>query len=232
MELILEVAEAQKLYLIEDCAQAHGAQYKGRKVGSFGVGCFSFYPTKNMTTGEGGIITTDNEEIAEKARRIRNHGQNQQYVHDILGYNYRMTDVSAAIGICQLRKLEEFNRKRIENAKTLTQGLKGIKGLILPHVKPGIRHVFHQYTVRVTGDFGLSRDELRQSLLGKGIQTGIYYPIPINKQPLMRKLGYDDYLPNSERLAQEVLPLPVHPGLTGDDVEYIIESVFSCQEVT
>ena len=225
MKRIMRIAREHGLIVIEDACQAHGAEYEGEKVGSFGTGCFSFYPTKNMTTGEGGMITTNDKDIAEKARMIRSHGQRQRYFHEILGYNYRMTDIAAAIGLCQLGKVEEFNSKRIENAKFLTKGLSGIKGLIPPSIKSNTKHVFHQYTVRITQDFGIPRDELRQKLVDKGVATEVYYPLPIHKQPLYQSLGYDDHLPNSEKAAREVLSLPVHPSLTKEDLENIVRAI-------
>lgn len=221
MKKIMGIADEHKLAVVEDACQAHGAEYEGKRVGSFGTGCFSFYPTKNMTTGEGGMITTNDEDIAQKARMIRSHGQRQRYFNEILGYNYRMTDIAAAIGLCQLGKLEQFNNKRIANAKFLTGRLSGIKGLLPPHVSPSVKHVFHQYTVRITQDFGIPRDELRQKLVNKGIATEVYYPLPIHKQPLYQKLGYNDHLPNSEKAAREVLSLPVHPSLTKEDLENV-----------
>lgn len=223
MKRIMEICEDRGLILIEDACQAHGAEFDGKKVGSFGTGCFSFYPTKNMTTGEGGMITTDDEEIAEKARMIINHGQTKAYVHDMLGYNYRMTDLAAAIGLCQLRKLDEFNGKRIENAEFLTRTIEKINGLIPPYVMPNVKHVFHQYTIRVTRDFGMSRDELKERLGERGIDARVYYPTPIHKQPLYWKLDYHDDLPISEKVANEVLSLPVHPSLTKEDLMYMIK---------
>jgi dTDP-4-amino-4,6-dideoxygalactose transaminase len=229
MKRIMGIAQEHGLIVIEDACQAHGAEYEGEKVGSFGAGCFSFYPTKNITTGEGGMITTNDKDIAQKARMIRSHGQRQRYFHEILGYNYRMTDIAAAIGLCQLGKLEEFNSKRIENAKFLTKELNGIKGLIPPSIKSNTQHVFHQYTVRITQDFGMPRDELRQKLMNKGVATEIYYPLPIHKQPLYQNLGYNDHLPNSEKAATEALSLPVHPSLTKKDLEYIVDSLINCR---
>jgi len=225
MKRIMEICEDYGLILIEDACQAHGAEFGGKKVGSFGVGCFSFYPTKNMTTGEGGMITTNDEEIAEKARRIRNHGQTKTYIHDILGYNYRMTDLAAAIGLCQLKKLDEFNSKRIKNAQFLTKEIEKVEGLIPPRIMPNVKHVFHQYTIRVTEDFGISRDELKRRLCERGVDARVYYPTPIHKQPLYQKLGFHDELPISEKVSNEVLSLPVHPALTKGDLEKIVEAI-------
>jgi dTDP-4-amino-4,6-dideoxygalactose transaminase len=225
MKRIMRIAQEHGLIVIEDACQAHGAEYEGRKAGSFGTGCFSFYPTKNMTTSEGGMITTDDKDIAQKARMIRSHGQRQRYFHEILGYNYRMTDIAAAIGLCQLAKLEDFNNKRIANARFLTEKLSGIKGLVTPRVRPNLKHVFHQYTVRITGDFAISREELRKRLLDGGIGTEIYYPRPIHRQPFYERLGYKDHLPNSEKAAAEVLSLPVHPSLTKEDLENVVRAI-------
>ena len=225
MKRIMKICEKNGLILIEDACQAHGAEFDGKKVGSFGTGCFSFYPSKNLVTGEGGMITTNDKKVAEKAKMIRNHGQTKAYVHDVLGYNYRMTDIAAAIGICQLRKLDAFNKKRIKNAQFLTKEIEKNRGLITPYVPPNVKHVFHQYTIRVTEDFGMSRDELKQMLGKKGIDARVYYPIPIHKQPLYQKLGYRDELPVSEKVANEVLSLPVHPALTEGDLEKIVGAI-------
>jgi len=216
MRAIMEIAEDHKLLVIEDACQAHGAEFNGKRVGSFGTGCFSFYPTKNMTTSEGGMITTDDRRIAERARMLRDHGSRERYIHEILGFNLRMTDISAAIGLCQLRKLPEFNRRRIENAQTLNRLIHNER-IITPRVRENCKHVFHQYTIRVTDD----RDRIVNILNEKGIGTGIYYPIPIHKQKLYKDLGYNETLPVSERLANEVISLPVHPSVTMENLKYI-----------
>ncbi len=220
MKAIMEIAEDHKLVVIEDACQAHGAECLGKKVGSFGTGAFSFYPTKNMTTSEGGIITTNDREIAEKSKMIRAHGSKVRYLHEMLGFNLRMTDIAAAIGLVQLGKLDGFNAARQKNAAMLSAGLKGVSGIVLPIVKPGCTHVFHQYTIRAT-----QRDKLADFLKEKGIGTGVHYPIPIHKQPYYKELGYRDSLPVSEKAVEEVLSLPVHPALSRDDVQKIIEGV-------
>lgn len=231
MKTLMEIADKHGLLIIEDACQAHGAEFDGKKVGSFGTGCFSFYSTKNMTTGEGGMITTNRRDTAEKARLIRSHGQKQRYYHSVIGYNYRMTDMAAAIGICQLRKLARFNKRRLENAGFLTDKLGDIEGFILPGVSPYAGHVFHQYTVRVTDHFDMPRDNLKEALRSKGVVAEVYYPLPIHKQPLYRDLGYDDYLPISEKAASEVISLPVHPSLTEEDLQYVVVSIRSCREI-
>lgn len=225
MDEILKICRKHNLILIEDACQAHGAEYAGRKVGSFGVGCFSFYPTKNMITGEGGMLTTDDEEIAKKVRMFRAHGQNQKYVHDVLGYNFRMTDIAAALGLCQLKSLDIANGKRVKNAAYLSEHIGQIKGLLPPYIAPGRNHVYHQFTVRVTKDFKLSREELQQTLSEKNIGSAIHYPIPIHKQPLYKKLGYNDCLPVTEAIAREALSLPVHPYLLDEDLRTIVKAL-------
>ncbi len=220
MDAIRDIAEDHDLILIEDACQAHGAEYRGRKVGSFGTGAFSFYPTKNMTTSEGGMITTNDSEIADRARIIRAHGSKQRYLHHMLGYNMRMTDISAAIGLVQLKKLEDYTAKRQHNAKLLTDGLKDTEGVTCPSVRSNCRHVFHQYTIRIT-----ERDALAEELRSMGIGTGVYYPIPIHKQPYYSELGYNDTLLATERASREVLSLPVHPEVTDQDIRKISEAV-------
>jgi dTDP-4-amino-4,6-dideoxygalactose transaminase len=223
MKAIMEVAEDKDIIIIEDACQAHGATFEGKSVGSFGEGTFSFYPTKNMTTGEGGIITTNDKEIAEKARMIRSHGSKQRYFHEMLGFNLRMTDIAASIGIVQLGKIVDFNRSRIKNAQYLTGCLENLKGLILPHVDKRCGHVFHQYTVRIRGQ--ISRDDVVSSLNKMHIGTGIYYPLPIHKQPFYKELGYNDSLPVSESASKEVISLPVHPSLNMSDLDTIAETL-------
>jgi dTDP-4-amino-4,6-dideoxygalactose transaminase/acetyltransferase-like isoleucine patch superfamily enzyme len=225
MDQITRICNEHNLTLIEDACQAHGAEYRGRRVGSFGIGCFSFYATKNITTGEGGMITTDDAGIAHQGRLLRSHGQSEKYLHQTLGFNYRMTDIAAACGICQMKKLDEFNDRRIRNAASLADQLAGIEGLAIPIVGPDRKHVFHQFTVRVTGRFGMSRDELASALKERGIMTGIHYPIPIHKQPLYQRLGYDGSFPVSEQVSRETLSLPVHPGLSDQDLNYIVRSI-------
>ena len=219
MDPILEVAEQYGLAVIEDACQAHGAEYRGRRVGSFGTGCFSFYPTKNITTAEGGMITTDNEEIAERCRVIRQHGMRTRYYHDELGFNFRMTDVHAAIGLAQLEKLERFNEIRIANARYLSEHLRGV---VIPAVPEGRRHVFHQYTVRVLDG---RRDAVLDGLKERGIGTGVYYPVPVHQQRFYKDMGYNLTLPEAERAAQEVLSLPIHPGLSNADLQTIVDAV-------
>jgi len=218
MDLIMEIAARHGLAVIEDACQAHGASVHAKKVGSFGTGCFSFYPTKNITTAEGGIITTDDDELADRARLLRSHGQRQRYYHESIGYNFRMTEMQAAIGLVQLEKLDRFVEARRANAAYLSSGLRGV---VTPVEAPGHRHAYHQYTVRVTK----GRDLLAQHLRAQGIATGVYYPLPVHKQVAYQKLGYTDCLPVAEKACEQVLSLPVHPGLSRADLDQIIEGV-------
>ncbi|MFN3763679.1 MAG: DegT/DnrJ/EryC1/StrS family aminotransferase, partial [Anaerolineae bacterium] len=183
------------------------------------TGTFSLYPTKNITSGEGGMITTDDPEIAEKCRTIRQHGARKRYYHDELGFNFRMTDVHAAIGLAQLQKLEWFNQARQSNARYLTEHLRGV---VTPYVPSDRTHVFHQYTIRVPDG---KRDALRAFLQERGIGSEIYYPLPIHRQRLYRNMGYDGDFPEAERAAGEVLSLPVHPALSLSDLEAIVAAV-------
>lgn len=221
MKSLMKICEKHNLILVEDAAQALGAEFEGKKVGSFGdCAIFSFYPTKNITTGEGGMVVTNDEEIAERCRKIRNHGEYERYFVDSLGYNYRMTEIAAVIGLTQLKKLESLNTKRIKNANFLIKNLKNIKEIEVPFIAKNVKHVFHQFTIKTN-----RRDELKHFLEEKGIQSVVYYPLPIHKQKLYQELGYKDFLPVAEKLSKEVLSLPVHPNLTKEDLSLIVESI-------
>lgn len=222
---IAEICEDRHLALIEDAAQAHGARYHGRTVGGLGkAGCFSFYPTKNMTTGEGGMVTTDDETYAATIRRFINHGQSEKYRHTMIGYNYRMTDIGGAIGGEQLKKLPGFNERRVANAAYLDAHIT-LRGLVTPALLPRTDPVYHQYVVRVTPDCPLTRDELGRYLHDRGIGTAVHYPIPIHQQPVYLEAGASASCPVAERLCGEVLSLPVHPGVTAPMLETICETI-------
>jgi perosamine synthetase len=218
MDGIMDLAKKHNLVVVEDACQAHGAAIRGKKVGSYGTGCFSFYPSKNMTTAEGGMITTQDDEIARRARLIRNHGQSQLYHHVAPGYNFRMTELQAALGLVQLKKLPTWTSKRIENASYLSERLSNV---ITPRVREGYLHVYHQYTVRVRHD----RDGALEKLNQAGIGARVYYPLPVHQQPFYRELGFDNSLPVSEAMSREVLSLPVHPGLTQQELNKIVSEV-------
>jgi len=218
MQAILDIAARHGLIVIEDACQAHGASLGGRMVGSFGTGCFSFYPTKNITTAEGGIITTNDGQLADRLRLIRNHGQRERYYHESIGYNFRMTEIQAAIGLVQVGKLERFVQARRAHAAYFDQKLQGV---VTPIETSGARHVYHQYTVRVSE----GRDRLAEHLRTLGIGTGIYYPVPVHQQQAYRTLGYTDHLPVAEQVCRQVLSLPIHPALRSEDLESIVEGV-------
>jgi dTDP-4-amino-4,6-dideoxygalactose transaminase len=212
MDRLREIADRHDAALIEDAAQAHGATYHGEPVGAIGdVGCFSFYPTKNMTTGEGGMVITDRDDVARRVRSFVNHGRTPTdgNVHERVGHNFRMPNTAAAIGRVQLQRLPDYVTARRDNAAALTEALADTE--IAAPVEPArTRHAYHQYTVR-TDD----RDSLQAALEEFGIGTGIYYPTPIHRQP-----AYEDYettAPVAERLAQQVLSLPVHPNLSREE---------------
>jgi len=226
MDALREIVEDKKILLIEDASQAIGAEYKGYKAGGMSdIGCFSFYPTKNITTGEGGMITTSNDELAEKARLLRDHGQDAKYHHVVLGYNYRMTEMAAAIGLAQLGKIDKLNNKRIENAELLTKGIKNVSGLTPPYVNKEMKHVFNQYVVRVEETCSMKRNELAEYMNKRGIETAVHYPTPIYKQPLYKKLGFKIICPNAEEDSERVLSIPVHPLLTREDIAYILNTL-------
>jgi len=218
MVAIAEIAERRGLAIVEDAAQSHGAAIGSRKSGTWGAGVFSFYPTKNMTTGEGGMITTSDAGYAEHVTLLREHGMKVRYHHDILGYNFRMTDIHASIGLAQLTKLPAYNVRRQAVAARYDAELRGV---ITPFVRPGVTHVYHQYTLRVR-----DRDAFVERLKERGVGTGIYYPIPVHRQKPLIALGYGDQrFPVSEQLAAEVISIPVHPALTDAEVETVIEAV-------
>ena len=211
-----EIADDIGATLIEDAAQAHGAVYDGARVGSLGdMACFSFYPTKNMTTAEGGMITTADDELAERARRFVNHGRTESYEHAEVGHNLRMTSLAAAIGHEQLERLPSFNERRRHNAAALTEGL-AETGFVTPTEPGHCRHVYHQYTIRAD-----DREDLRAYLDDHGIGSAVYYPTCIHDQPAYAE--YDGTYPNAETAAAEVLSLPVHPNVSDADIERIVE---------
>lgn len=212
-----DLAERHGIKLFEDAAQAHGASLDGRKVGTFGdFAMFSLYPTKNMTSGEGGMVSTGDPVIERNLRLLRNQGMERQYENELVGFNARMTNLHAAIGRVQLRKVQGWTAQRQSNASYLTANIKGVP---TPSVAPGAEHVFHQYTIRVSDD----RDGFAAALKDEyQIGSGVYYPIPNHRLPSFNRV---EDLPNTETAAREVLSLPVHPSLTGDDLDRIVTAV-------
>jgi dTDP-4-amino-4,6-dideoxygalactose transaminase len=222
MDPIMEVARRRNLVVIEDAAQAHGAKYKGQAVGSIAdIGCFSFYPAKNLGAyGEGGAVTTNNPEYARKIRVLRDWGQDRKYHHALHGYNYRMEGLQGAILRVKLRQLEKWTEARRGIVKKYDQRLAG-SDLVRPAEMPWARHVYHLYTVRAK-----NRDALQATLLSEGIQTGVHYAIPVHLQPAYAHLGYGpNSLPESERAANEVLSLPLYPELTDSQVRTVTEAL-------
>jgi dTDP-4-amino-4,6-dideoxygalactose transaminase len=237
MNRLEQIAEAYSLALIEDASQAHAATIDGRPVGSFGAGCFSFYATRNMTTGEGGMVTTNDPAIAEMVRLLRNHGQEARYYQIALGYNLRMTELQAALGLAQIEKLEDFTQRRIANATYLTDNLKDF--VQTPVVRPGYRHVYHQYAIKIR----TKRNEVMTELRAREVDATIHYPIPIHQQPFYRRKpclfrvltpgkrsavkGCNPLaqLPATEGVAQQVLSLPVHPALSQEELSTIAREV-------
>lgn len=220
MQRLSAIAAAHGIAVIEDAAQAHLASLAGRPVGTLGaVAAFSFYPTKNMTAGEGGLVACADEATARRVRLLRNQGMERRYENEIVGYNARMTDLHAAIGRAQLSKLPRWTAMRRRNAEFLTAGLAPLAehGLIAPAVAPDAAPVWHQYTVRTP-----HRDELVETVTAAGVRVGVYYPTPIHRLPAY---GLDLDLPQTARAAREVLSLPVHPALTDDQLRHVVDTV-------
>jgi dTDP-4-amino-4,6-dideoxygalactose transaminase len=230
MQPIRKIAEKHGLTVIEDAAQAHGATYKGKPAGSFSdVACWSFYASKNMTTGEGGMITTNNNELAEKMWFIRSHGEKEKYKSLMLGHNYRMPEIQAAIGCAQLEKLPKFLAKRRENAEKLTKILGKTEKLELPKEPQGYTHSWYLYTVRLKDAKEKERDELVEELKRKGIGAGIYYTNPIHLMPYYTSFGKYQ-LPETEKTAKQVFSLPVHQGVTMEQIDFIGETLLNILE--
>ena len=219
MKEIMAISVRHNLQVIEDAAQAHMASFDGTPVGAFGIaGIFSFYPTKNMTSGEGGMITTASDEVARQSRLLRNQGMEKRYVNEIVGFNTRMTDIHAAIGRVQLTKLTGWTEQRRSNAKFLDENLNGV---VVPYVAPGAFHVYHQYTIRVVGH---DRDAFAAEMTKRGVGNGVYYPTPVHRLP---SFDHNFDLPETTLATKEVLSIPVHPSLSSEDLETIVSVINS-----
>ena len=227
MPEILDIARRHGLAVWEDCAQAHAAAIDDEPVGAFGAwGSFSFYPTKNMTSLEGGMVSTADAELARRVRLLRNQGMERQYANEVVGLNNRMTDVAAAVGRVQLTRLAGWTAARRANAAALDAGLADAPGVVTPHVPPGYTHVYHQYTIRLEGASAAERDEVARVLREQWrIGTGVYYPIPNHRLPSLAPYAPGVDLPGTERAARECLSLPVHPSLSEADLERIVRAV-------
>jgi perosamine synthetase len=216
-----KICKKNGLSLIEDCAQAHGAAVEGRRVGSFGrTASFSFYATKNLPCGEGGMVMAQSEKEAAYIRSFVNHGRGTTG-HEILGYNYRLNNLAAAVGLCQLKKLEAFNDLRRRNAALYGRLLAGVKGLVLPMEWPGFHHVYHQYTVLTP-----NRDHLSAELRKRGVDSKPFYPRILTQEPIYKDLGYGrEKYPVAQNAAEHCLSLPVHPGVSEKDVRFVARSI-------
>jgi perosamine synthetase len=225
VDSILQFARRHHLKVIWDAAQAHGTLYRGRDIGGL-PDCvtYSFYPTKNMTTGEGGMIVTSDEELYQRCRRLRGHGQTRKYYHESLGLNYRMTEVSGALGLEQLRKLKTFIERRRRNARHLSACLAEVEGIGVPFTADRAEHSFHQYSILLDlARFRCSRDEFVAALKAEGIEAAVHYPRALNQQPALAANKVP--LPNCEWLTERIVSLPVHPGVGAHDLDRIADAV-------
>ena len=224
MDPIMDVAKRHNLYVIEDAAEAHGAQYKGRKVGSFGdIACFSFYGNKIITTGEGGMCVTNSKQLAERMRILRDHGMNphRRYWHDVVGFNYRMTNMQAAVGVAQLSKVDKFVEKRREIAGLYSSRLNGIEGIVLSPEMPWAKHVYWMYSILVQDNFGIDRDELMNRLELKGVETRpLFYPV--HMMPPHKK---SESIAVAEELSRKGVSLPSSINLTAEQVKYVADVI-------
>jgi len=228
MDPIIELAHNRGVVVIEDAAQAHGAEYNGRRVGSLGdVTCFSFYPGKNMTTGEGGMITTNDDDTAEQLKRIRTHGEERPYWVARQGHNYRMPEIAAAIGAAQLKKLPGFLQERRNHAEFLSEKLGVLGKLVMPREPAGRKHAWYLFTPRLRGANAGKRNKLVEKLRSKNIACSVYYESPIHMLPYYRDLQSTrrSALPETERACRQVFSLPVHPMLKQNELQYVVEAV-------
>ena len=225
MDMIRAIADRHGLIVVEDACQAHGATFRGRMAGSFGHGAFSLYATKNMTTAEGGFVTTDDDDLAEWLRIYRNQGMRARYQFEMLGYNFRLTDLAAAIGLCQLDKLERNTDRRRAIAARYDAAFADLP-IVTPVIPVGRTHVFHQYTIAVDDD----RDGIVADLTEAGIGTGIYYPIPVHRQPYVLERGLGADLPTTDWASGHTLSLPMYPTLAVEDQDTVIAAVRAAVE--
>ena len=229
MDPIMEIAERHNLYVIEDAAEAHGAEYKGRKTGGIGhVNCFSFYANKIITTGEGGMVVTNDEKIAEKARRLKDlaHSSGKRFLHTDIAFNYRMTNIQAAIGLAQFEEIDKFVEMRRAHAHLYNSLLKDIEGIRLPPEKEWAKNIYWMYSILIEDEFDMSRDELMEKLMEKGIETRTFF-IPVHQQPAFQKMNLfqGESYPVAEELSRKGLYLPSGSGLTTEQIEYICRTI-------
>jgi perosamine synthetase len=220
MDMICAIADRHGLAVVEDACQAHGATYRGRRAGSFGHGAFSFYATKNMTTGEGGMVTTNDDRLADWLRLYRNQGMRTRYAFEILGFNFRMTNINAAIGLCQLDKLDRNTAKRREIAARYDAAFAGLP-IGLPVTPDGRSHVYHQYTLEI----GPARDAVLEAVKAAGVGADVYYPLPVHRQEFILERGLHAELAVTDAAAARTMALPMHPNLTADEQATVIAAV-------
>jgi len=220
MDKIMPLVKKYNLILIEDCAQSHGTSWNGKKAGSFGdVSAFSFYPTKNMTTGEGGAVLSSNPDFAQRARMLINHGMQVRYYHDIVGYNYRMTNIAAAIGLCQLNKLPAMNENRIKNARYYNEK---INNPLIKLPKHNEGHVYHQYTIQIENG---KRDAFTKYLEEHKIGYGVFYPLSIPEQKCYENMKFEIKYPVTDSVKNKVVSIPVHPLLTQPELDEVVNVI-------
>ena len=229
MDEIMEIAKKYNLYIVEDAAEAHGAEYRGKKVGAIGdIGCFSFYSNKLITTGEGGMVVTNDEKIYKKAQSLKDlaFGKEIRFRHEDIGFNYRMTNVQAAIGVGQLGKIEEFLERKIKNAVLYNSLLKDVPGIKIPFTKPYVKNSYWIYGIRIDPSFGVSKDEMRKKLLEEGIDTRDYF-FPLNEQPVFKEIGITtkEEFPITKKLSETGLYLPFGMDLKKEEIKYICYTI-------
>jgi perosamine synthetase len=227
LDPLKKLAKEHSVTLIEDAAQAHGAEYNGTKIGSIGdITCFSFYAGKNMTTGEGGMITTNDDDYSEKLRMVRTHGEQRPYWPVTIGHNYRMSELLAAIGLAQLRKLPSFIDRRRKNAQFLSEKL-GVLGKVIPPKEPqGRKHAWYLFTLRLRGANAGKRNKVVEKLRSRNIEAAVYYESPLHMLPLYRELSTTRRpLPETEKACRQVFSVPVHPRLSENELEYVFDTL-------
>jgi len=235
MDPIIEIAEDFDLFVVEDAAEVHGAEYKGRKAGGIGhIGCFSFYANKIITTGEGGMLVTNNPELADKASKLKDlaFSRERRFLHDDVGFNYRMTNIQAAIGVAQLEKIDEYVAMRRRNAFLYNEYLKDLKGIRLPVEKSWAKNVYWMYSILIEDDFGVSRDELMEKLSAKGIETRTFF-IPMHKQPVFHDQGLfkGEQYPVAEEISKKGMYLPSSSGLSEHEIELISRNIYESHKI-
>jgi perosamine synthetase len=232
VDAVLAFADKNRCRVIWDAAQAHGTRFEGKDVGSLpGVTCYSFYPSKNMTTGEGGMVTTDDADVADRIRILRSQGSNKKYVHTAIGFNQRLTDFQAALGLVQLQKLPGWLEKRRDNASVLLAAIADVPGMNPQQAQSRGLHSYHQFSVVIDRDrLGRSRDEVAARFRELGVETAVHYPRPLHRQPVFEKTIGIQELPISDALSANILSLPVHNHLSTQQLERVVEAIASLRE--